>query len=421
MKVFAYAARALLLASALAVSVVSVSIIPSVAVAADIESEFTKAELEQMLAPIALYPDTVLSHILIAATYPLEVVQADRWAKANRDLTADAAVAAVENQDWDPSVKALVAFPQIIGRMSEDLVWTQALGEAFLVKEDEVLDSIQALRQQAYATGKLENLEHIKVQRESETIVIEPAVQQIVYIPYYDTRVVYGDWRWRDHPPVYWHHPHHHSYADTWVYWGGGIHIPHSFFFTSFHWRQNNVVVVANHHDYRPQFYSARQIVRHHDIHTWRHNPHHRRGVTYRHRDLYDDYGRRPQVSWRDRTQSTAERAALRVIPAPASNSDYRAAGSDRGTLRVIPSPSSNSASERSSSRDHLRVVQPPRNVAPPPKEHRRAVSQREHARVVRTERRAAPVQSPRSPRIERPSSGKAPTSGARRTIKTTK
>src|SRR5690606_12981568 len=96
---------------------------------------FNRAELDQMLAPIALYPDTVLSHVLIAATYPLEVVQADRWTRANTRYTGQSAVNAVEDQDWDPSVKALVAFPEILRRMSDDLDWTQRLGDAFLVDE----------------------------------------------------------------------------------------------------------------------------------------------------------------------------------------------------------------------------------------------------------------------------------------------
>src|SRR5690554_6247264 len=102
--------------------------------------EFQRAELDQMLAPIALYPDTVLSHILIAATYPLEIVQADRWARANPGLEGESAVNAVEGQDWGPSVKTLVAFPHILQRLSDDLTWTQQLGDAFLDDEAAVMD-----------------------------------------------------------------------------------------------------------------------------------------------------------------------------------------------------------------------------------------------------------------------------------------
>jgi len=165
----------------------------------------SQAELDQMLAPIALYPDTVLTHVLIAATYPLEVVQASRWAKAHTKLTGDDAVRAVEDKNWDPSVKALVAFPQLLERLSSDLEWTSQLGEAFLANETQVLASIQTLRQKAYANGTLSNNKQIVVEREREIIVIEPARKEVVYVPVYDTRVVYGDWWWPSYPPVYWH------------------------------------------------------------------------------------------------------------------------------------------------------------------------------------------------------------------------
>ena len=163
----------------------------------------SQAELDQMLAPIALYPDTVLTHVLIAATYPLEVVQASRWAKAHPKLTGDNAVRAVEDKNWDPSVKALVAFPQLLERLSSDLDWTEQLGEAFLADETQVLASIQTLRQKAYANGTLRNNDQMVVEREREIIVIEPARKEVVYVPVYDTRVVYGDWWWPSYPPVH--------------------------------------------------------------------------------------------------------------------------------------------------------------------------------------------------------------------------
>jgi hypothetical protein len=171
------------------------------------QASFSEAQLDSLLAPIALYPDTVLSHVLIASTYPLEVVEADRWARNNSRLKGDDAVNAVDNQDWDPSVKALVAFPDILQRMSDDLDWTQQLGDAFLADEERVMDSIQKLRNRAYASGNLDKVEHVRVVREDKVIVIEPSVERVVYVPAYDTRVVYGNWWWADYPPVYWHYP----------------------------------------------------------------------------------------------------------------------------------------------------------------------------------------------------------------------
>lgn len=251
--------------------------------------DFSRAELDQMLAPIALYPDTVLSHVLIAATYPLEVVQAARWATANSKLSAESAVAAVENENWDPSVKALVAFPQVLQRMSDDLDWTQRVGDAFLADEAEVMNVIQDLRQKAYAAGSLDKMEHVTVQREEKVIVIEPAVERVVYVPYYDTRVVYGNWWWSDYPPVYWHHPRHHVFVGG-FYWGPRVYVAPSFFFSSFHWHHRRVVVIDYHHHHHPRFYSSRHIAHYHGARHWHHNPVHRRGVVYRNDNIRHHY-----------------------------------------------------------------------------------------------------------------------------------
>ncbi len=118
---------------------------------------FMQEELDQMLAPIALYPDSLLAQVLMAATYPLEVVQADRWAKINRNLTGDQLNDALDNKNWDPSVKALVPFPQVLAMMSERLEWTQKLGDAFLDQEDEVMGTVQELRAKAEAAGNLKD------------------------------------------------------------------------------------------------------------------------------------------------------------------------------------------------------------------------------------------------------------------------
>src|SRR5690606_8756724 len=158
------------------------------ALAADFD-EISEAEREQLLAPIALYPDSVLSHVLIAATYPLEVVMAARWTEEHPELEGAAAVEAVEDEGWDPSVQALVAFPDLLQRMSQDLDWTERLGEAFLADEEALLDSVQNLRQQAYDAGSLNDLDYLAVSREAERhIVIEPVRREVIYVPWYDTR-----------------------------------------------------------------------------------------------------------------------------------------------------------------------------------------------------------------------------------------
>ncbi len=112
-------------------------------------SSYSQQNLDQMLAPIALYPDALLSQILMAATYPLEVVEAARWSKARPGLAGDDSVRAAETEDWDPSVKSLLAFPQVLARMDENLQWTQLLGDAFLDQQSQVLDTVQSLRRKA--------------------------------------------------------------------------------------------------------------------------------------------------------------------------------------------------------------------------------------------------------------------------------
>lgn len=242
---------------------------------------FSQAELDAMLAPIALYPDTVLSHVLIASTYPLEIIKANRWVEEHPGYSAERALDEVEDMDWDPSVKALVPFPQLLERMSDDIDWTQRLGDAFLGQEAQVMTSIQTLRNKAYASGNLDKQEHIKVVRQEKTIIIEPASPQVVYIPYYDPQVVYGPWWWRSYPPVYWHVPVGYA-VHRGFSWGVGIQIAPGFYFSSFHWPRRQIVVIDHHNHWRdPYYYRSHQIIEHRNSHHWQHNPHHRRGVSY--------------------------------------------------------------------------------------------------------------------------------------------
>ncbi|MCC5863568.1 MAG: DUF3300 domain-containing protein [Wenzhouxiangella sp.] len=249
---------------------------------------FSQAELDQMLAPVALYPDTVLSHVLIAATYPLEVIQAARWSRANPDLLGEEAVAAVEQMNWDPSVMALVAFPGLLARMDEDIEWTHRLGDAFLVQEDQVVATIQQLRGRAYAAGNLQTNEHVRVVREREYIYIEPARTRVVYVPFYDPWVVYGSWWWVDHPPVIWHHPPRFRHRPGVVfYWGPAYRVAPTFYFSAFHWPRRQVVVVHHHHHHhhhhrgRKHFSSGRSVASYGGARHWQHDPVHRRGVSY--------------------------------------------------------------------------------------------------------------------------------------------
>src|SRR5690625_4582153 len=158
---------------------------------AENEERFSEAELDQMLAPIALYPDALLAQILTASTYPLEIVAAERWLQEHKNLEGDQAVEAAESKNWDPSVTALVAFPDILKRMNDDLEWTQRLGEAVLIQQEEVMASVQKLREKAYTAGNLRSHEEVEVRREKEIIYIESSNTRVVYVPYYNPTIIY--------------------------------------------------------------------------------------------------------------------------------------------------------------------------------------------------------------------------------------
>jgi hypothetical protein len=168
-------------------------------------ASLTPEQLDQLTAPIALYPDALVGQILMASTYPLEVVQADRWlqASANATLTGDPLAAALAQQPWDPSVKSLAVFPQILRMMDGNLTWTEQLGDAFLAGQGAVMDSIQRLRQQAVAAGMLKSTPQEVVSSVDGVITIAPPDPNSVYVPVYDPSVVYGTWPYPDYPPDY--------------------------------------------------------------------------------------------------------------------------------------------------------------------------------------------------------------------------
>lgn len=239
---------------------------------------FTQAELDQMLAPVALYPDALLSQILMASTYPLEVVRAARWSRANPGLSGQNAVRAVQDRPWDPSVKSLVAFPQVLAQMDEKLEWTQDLGDAFLAQPTQVMDTVQGLRRKAYAAGNLESDAHYRVEQRGQHIIIESAYPDVVYVPYYDPRVVYGPWWWAGYPPVYWGPwPGYYAYVGSGFHWSAGIFVGSAFFFAISDWHHRHIKVVHVHP--APRVRLHRQFP--HKI--WRHDWRHRHRVKYRH------------------------------------------------------------------------------------------------------------------------------------------
>jgi uncharacterized membrane protein YgcG len=172
----------------------------------------TPEQLQQLVAPIALYPDSLVAQILSAATFPEQVVEADRWVQAHPDLKGDALGQAVDQMQWDPSVKALAAFPSVLGNMDKNLSWTSTLGDAYYNQQQDVMNAVQAMRQKAETAGNLKSTQQQTVTTQGSTIVIQPAQPQVVYVPAYNPWVVYGP------PIVAW--PGWYPYPGIWF--GGG-------------------------------------------------------------------------------------------------------------------------------------------------------------------------------------------------------
>ena len=180
----------------------------------------TPEQLQQLVAPIALYPDSLVAQILAASTFPEQVVEASRWVQAHPDLKGDALGHAVDQQPWDPSVKALTAFPSVLGNMDKNLSWTSSLGDAYYNQQPEVMDAVQEMRRRAQQSGNLKTTPQQTVETEDSTIVIQPAAPEVVYVPAYNPWVVYGD------PIVAW--PGWYAYPGIWydgpyLWWGVGF------------------------------------------------------------------------------------------------------------------------------------------------------------------------------------------------------
>ncbi len=232
----------------------------------------TEEELDNVLAPIALYPDTLLTHVLIASTYPMDVIRAARWRESNAHLTAEQIRTRVDVFDWDPSVKALAPFDKVLAQMSEDIDWLNYLGDAVIADEEWVMSRIQVLREYAYEQGSLDSNEYVNVARDDNVVVIETVKDRVVYVPYYDTRVVFGPW-WHARSPYYWHHPRNYYYRAG-FYWSPSIHIASHFFFGGFHWHHGYVVV--NYHNHRPYYRNYKRVYSR-EYQRWSHNVGHRK------------------------------------------------------------------------------------------------------------------------------------------------
>jgi hypothetical protein len=269
------------------------------------EAVFKPEELDQMLAPLALFPDSLLAQVLMAATYPGDVADAVAWSKAHPDSSGDAAVRQVANEPWDPSVQSLVAFPAALVMLGQDPAWVQRVGDAFLAQPNAVMDSVQRLRRQAQAAGHLESnaQQRVTVQpavpapapapapaptnstvvvqqpAATQTIIIEPAQPQTVYVPSYNPSVVYGTWAYPSYPPAYYPPPPGYYLGTALaagLAFGAGVAIVDSLW-GDCDWGRGDIDIDVNRYN---NINTNRQINANQN--NWKHNSINRDGVPYR-------------------------------------------------------------------------------------------------------------------------------------------
>jgi hypothetical protein len=251
---------------------------------------YPEEELDRLLAPVALYPDALLAQVLMASTYPLEVGEAARWADRNPGLRGEALDRALEDQPWDPSVKALVHYPGVIDMLSEEVDWTERLGEAVLAAEAEVMAAVQRLRWRAYEAGRLRSTREQRVIIDSGVIVIEPADPGVVYVPVYDSLVVYGTWRWPRPPYCYQYRPRDYppwSVLRPGYSFSVAVVVTHRTW-SGFDWRRRHIHVDRRGHPV-PRAQGSRSL----DPVPWHHDPRHRHGPQDRYRGPRERFGDR--------------------------------------------------------------------------------------------------------------------------------
>ena len=278
---------------------------PEQPAAPEAATPLTPAQLDQMTAPIALYSDPLLGMILTAATYPLEIVEAARWLDADEhsSLKGDALNAALEQQSWDTSVKALVAVPEVLRMMNQNLEWTEQLGDAFLSQQADVMDSIQRLRHSAAASDALQSSPQESVATEDGEIVIEPASPDIIYVPCYDP-AIYGPWPWPGYPAFYFPFPPDYCYGGGLITFGIGFGITGPYWgWGRWNWRGHGFYV-------GPRVPHPGPV----PIRPWVHNPAHRHGVPYRDMATARRYG--PNAgAWRGYRGFPATPSQARAAP----------------------------------------------------------------------------------------------------------
>jgi hypothetical protein len=261
-------------------------------------AKLSQQQLSALVAPIALYPDPLVSQILMASTYPLEVAEAANWQKQNSNLSGSALDSALQSQTWDPSVKSLVSFPQALQMLGKDLSWTQKLGDAVLAQQSDVMAAIQSMRSKAKKAGNLSSTPQQSVSASGQNIIIEPANPQVIYVPTYNPTVVYGPWPYPAYPPPPPYYPPGYVAGASILSFGAGMAVGAALF-GGMHWGggwggsgsitvNNNTFnnfnrTTANAANLRSGSFSSGN--------NWQFNPQHRGNVPYSNSALQNKYG----------------------------------------------------------------------------------------------------------------------------------
>jgi len=289
-------------------------------------------QIDSLVAPIALYPDPLLAQVLAASTYPLELVQLQQWLGQHKDLKDQALADAVEKHDWDPSIQALAALPDVVKRLTDDIKWTTDLGNAFLAQQSDVMDAVQRMRAKAQSQGNLNSTEQMKVETKvvesKQVIVIEQANPQVVYVPSYNPVVVYGPPVY-PYPPIYYPPPGYYA-AGLAISFGVGVAMG-AFWSGGWGWGcgwgSNNKVTINNNNNFnrnvnisggnrnnlnggnRPSQQPGRGGS---GGNNWQHNPQHRGGTPYSNKTTADRFGGTTRGSTQAARQESARQSVGR-------------------------------------------------------------------------------------------------------------
>jgi hypothetical protein len=303
-------------------------------------------QLDSLVAPIALYPDPVLSQILVASTYPLEVVEANQWVQKNAGLSGPALTQAAAQQNWDPSVQALVVFPNVLKQLNEDVNWTTNLGNAFLAQQSDVMAAVQRMRTRAEQAGKLKTTPQEVVQNTTENgqpvVVIMPPDPDVVYLPEYDPLWIWG-------PPVYyayprWHYPPRPAFGVSFVF-GGGVAVG-GFFGAGWggwggwgwHPAWGSRAIIVNNVFIRRYNFNRAHLVGVGERTAWVHDPYHRMGVPYPNHVLADHYHAAARANLRPGGPPVAPAArGFARTPAPRPAAGNRGGHPNNGAARPAP------------------------------------------------------------------------------------